>query len=1147
VKFQRFRLTGFKSFVEPTEVPIEAGLTGVVGPNGCGKSNLVEALQWAMGESSYKAMRGSGMEDVIFSGSVARPPRNSAEVTLTLDNSERDAPGAFNDSDTLEVARRIEREAGSTYRVNGHEVRARDVQLLFADASIGAHSAAIVSQGRVGSLIQAKPEARRAVLEEAAGIFGLFGRRHEAELRLKAAEQNLERLEDVLGEIERQLEALRRQARQAVRYRKLSGDIRKTEATALAIRHRFATDAVASARSELEEAGLAVAKAAEQHAGAAKRQAEASAQMPALRDEATAANAAVQRLTLESERLESEEKAIRAQIEELGRRLEQMTADMARERALLADSAETLAQHERDKAEINSHAESHEAKRSEATERLQQAEADFGKSEQLMAEANSSLAELKTRRGQIHQALAEATAREERVKAEQTRVAEERATITAAAGGDRLDRTAEDLRTAETRLGEAERAALKAEREASEARVQAATRQSALAEAESKLARMETEATALRSLLPDNQVASPLIAEVTTREGMEAALAAVLSDELELSTDPADPAHWRWFLAESDPPLPPGIPSLAAFVQGPRVLSRRLAQTGVVDAGDGARLQAMLKPGQTLVSREGDLWRWDGLVARAEARKAATERLHGRRRLTEVVEEIEAFRPAVADASERLSLARTASETADAEETETRQAWRDAQKALDSAREESVAAERRQAGLASRLGALSEADTRLAASLEEIAEARGKAKAELEEMASPDSFDEPIGELQSEMNQNRNAVAEARMALAAIERDAESRAVRLDTIARDEAAWAQRRKAAEAQIASLTDRHSDVTAQRQALGDKPEAIAKQRQDLLTRSADVERKRAEAGDALAEAEARLAEADKSVASANQSLSESREKRGRLEERLEASSQRQRDAEARIRETLHCDPAEAARIAGIEGDDLPALDEIETRLDRYKNERERLGGVNLQADAEAEELAGRRESMISDRDDLVAAINKLRQGIANLNREGRERLTAAFDQVNAQFQRLFVDLFGGGTAELKLIGSDDPLEAGLEVIAKPPGKKPQTMTLLSGGEQALTALSLIFAVFLTKPAPICVLDEVDAPLDDANVERFCSLLEDITSRTDTRFLVITHNPITMSRMNRLFGVTMTERGVSQLVSVDLETAEQFREAS
>ena len=258
MKFSRFRLTGFKSFVEPTEVPIEAGLTGVVGPNGCGKSNLVEALQWVMGENSYKAMRGSGMEDVIFSGSVTRPARNSAEVSLVLDNADHTAPVAFNENDTIDVSRRIERDAGSSYRINGREVRARDVQLLFADASIGAHSAAIVGQGRVGSLISAKPEARRGILEEAAGIHGLFGRRHEAELRLKGAEQNLERLEDVLTEIERQLEGLRRQARQAVRYRNLSGEIRKTEATALAVRLRTASEALAAAEQELADATRAV-------------------------------------------------------------------------------------------------------------------------------------------------------------------------------------------------------------------------------------------------------------------------------------------------------------------------------------------------------------------------------------------------------------------------------------------------------------------------------------------------------------------------------------------------------------------------------------------------------------------------------------------------------------------------------------------------------------------------------------------------------------------------------------------------------------------------------------------------------------------------------------------------------------------------
>jgi chromosome segregation protein len=414
-------------------------------------------------------------------------------------------------------------------------------------------------------------------------------------------------------------------------------------------------------------------------------------------------------------------------------------------------------------------------------------------------------------------------------------------------------------------------------------------------------------------------------------------------------------------------------------------------------------------------------------------------------------------------------------------------------------------------------------------------------------MARPESFDAPIADLQAQMTENRNAVAEARMALAAIERDAEARKVRLEAIAREESAWTNRRRTAEQQIASLTARKSELAEQRDALGDRPDAIARQRYALTERSIDVERKRAVAGDALAEAETALAEADKIVAAANQALSEARERRGRLEERLDGARERLREAGARIRESLQCEPSEATRIAGIDEDALPALDQVESSLERYKQERERLGGVNLQADAEAEELAARRDAMISDRDDLVAAINKLRQGIASLNREGRERLTTAFDEVNRQFQRLFIQLFGGGTAELKLIGSEDPLEAGLEVIAKPPGKKPQTMTLLSGGEQALTALSLIFAVFLTKPAPICVLDEVDAPLDDANVERFCSLLEEITAETGTRFLVITHNPITMSRMNRLFGVTMTERGVSQLVSVDLETAERFREAS
>ncbi len=1145
MKFARFRLTGFKSFVEPTEVSIEAGLTGVVGPNGCGKSNLVEALQWVMGENSYKAMRGSGMEDVIFSGSVARPARNSAEVSLSLDNADRNAPTAFNDADAIDVSRRIERDSGSSYRINGREVRARDVQLLFADASIGAHSAAIVGQGRVGSLISAKPEARRGILEEAAGIHGLFGRRHEAELRLKAAEQNLERLEDVLSEIDRQLEGLRRQARQAVRYRTLSGEIRKAEATALAVRHRFAADTVATAESELAAATALVTERAEAHAKAARDQAAAAEITPALRDQAAAAEASVQRVRLEGDKLESEERAARAQIDELARRLEQLASDLERERGLLSDSAETLERHSAEKAELVANAEGQDAKRAEAGARLERAEAALAESERLMNDANTALADLKARRSRAQRDVDDAAARESRLHAERARIKEERDALSAGDSG-RLSEAHTALEAAEKSLAEAEQTALAAEAEAASARDRAGTAQTVRSDAEARLARLETEATALRSLLPVSEVDAPLIDEVQAREGTETALAAVLNDELDLSTDATDDAYWRLIEASGDAPLPAGVTPLSELVSAPKVLRRRLEQTGLVNAADGPHLQSSLRPGQSLVSREGDLWRWDGYIATAAVRNSAAERLSGRRRLAELVIEIEEFRPDVAEASQRLVAAREASEAASREETARREAWRQAQKALDAARNEVVAAEREQAGQATRLAALTEAETRLSADLEEAIATRKAAADAFQEMAQPEAIESPMESLRAKVGADRNAVSEARMALAEIDREAQSRAARMAAIEREEAAWAGRRTEVEKQIASLETRRQEAESQRQALLGKPEEIAAKRQALSERAAEAETTRRSVGDTLAEAEAALANADKAAGEANQRLSAAREQRGRLEERLGGANERLAEIGERIQEALQCAPSEAAEMAGLSGDNLPALDQVESRLERLKQERERLGGVNLQADSEAEELSGRRDGMIAERDDLIAAITKLRQGIGNLNREGRERLASAFDNVNREFQRLFVHLFGGGTAELKLVGSADPLEAGLEVIAKPPGKKPQTMTLLSGGEQALTALSLIFAVFLTNPAPICVLDEVDAPLDDANVERLCGLLEEITRETDTRFLVITHNPITMARMNRLFGVTMTERGVSTLVSVDLETAEQFREA-
>ena len=1146
MRFSRFRLTGFKSFVEPTEVSIEAGLTGIVGPNGCGKSNLVEALQWAMGENSYKAMRGSGMEDVIFSGSIARPARNSAEVSLSLDNSARTVPSAFNDRDSIDVSRRIEREAGSSYRINGREVRARDVQLLFADAAIGAHSAAIVGQGRVGSLISAKPDARRAVLEEAAGISGLFGRRHEAELRLKATEQNLDRLEDILAEIERQLDGLRRQARQAVRYRNLSSAIRKSEATALAVRYRFATDTVTAAATELAHASVSVTEQAEKLGKAARAQAIAAEIIPALREQAASAEAGVQRIRIEGERLDQEERTIHEQIAELERRSTQLNSDLDRERALLSDSSATLARLADEKAGLVAETAGQDDKQADIVERLETAGGVLGESERLMAEANAALSELTARRGHTQEHLDSITEREAGIQAEQARIAEQRNALSPAGADDRLNNAADALRLAESDLTAAEQSSHAAEEQAALSRDRAAAAQSAVSESEGKLARMETEAKALQSLLPESAVRSPLIETVKPSDGAEAALAAALGDDLDLSTDTIDPAHWRQISGEGDPPLPTGVRPLSDVVDGPAELDRRLAQTGFVDVADGLRLQAELSPGQSLVSREGDMWRWDGLVASAESRRSPADRLSARRRLTELVEKIEEFRPAVEEEAERAETARHGAVEATKEDAARREFWRRAQGSVNQARDELVAAEREQSGVASRLAALSEAKSRLATGLGEVIGERETATAALEQMVLPEELEAPIAALRDKMIADRNSVAELRALLAGINRDSQTRNGRIESIERDEAAWAHRTGEAQTQMESLQSRLVQVTDSRRGLGNRPTAIAKQRRALLDKSGDADKQRAAAADTLAEAEATLAEADKTVTRANAELSEAREVRGRLEERVAGANERLVEISERISETLQCDPSEAEVVAGLTDGSVPALDQVEARLERLKQERERLGGVNLQADREAEELAERRNTMTSDRDDLIAAITKLRRGIASLNREGRERLITAFDTVNIQFQRLFAQLFGGGTAELKLVGSDDPLDAGLEIIAKPPGKKPQTMTLLSGGEQALTALSLIFALFLTNPAPICVLDEVDAPLDDANVERFCNLLEEIANETGTRFLVITHNPITMARMNRLFGVTMAERGVSQLVSVDLETAEQFREA-
>ena len=1157
MKFERLRLTGFKSFCDPTEFRIEPGLTGVVGPNGCGKSNLAEALRWVMGESSYKNMRAAGMDEVIFSGAGARPSRNIAEVALTLDNSDRRAPAAFNDSETIEVARRIEREAGSIYRVNGREVRARDVQLLFADASTGARSPAMVRQGQIAEMIAAKPQARRLILEEAAGVAGLHSRRHEAELRLNAAEDNLARLEEVLKQLDAQIDSLKRQARQSNRYRALAQDIRRHEALAKLIAWRAQDEQFVRARQRLEADEREVAERARAQGEAARLQAMAAADLPPLRDEEAHAGAALHRLTLARDALAAEEKRATERVGELTRHLAEFTRDLEREQALIADAAgvdQRLAAE--DAALIAQGLRSEETKR-DAEARRATLEGRLAEAEATLAEAQAAVADLAARRTAHGAALAEEQRRFSRLEGERASIERERAAL-GAASDDEAAFGAESaaVEALSAALRQAEQEAQAAEAAHAEARDDEARRRAPLAEAERAAGRLDAEIAALTKLLGSTTSGPwpPVVDLIDVARGYEAALGAALGDDLEASTDAAAPRRWSVAeraedeRAEDDPALPPGVEPLAARVAAPAALGRRLAQIGVVPRAEGAALAAALRPGQRLVSKEGDLWRWDGFVCAAEAPSPAAQRLAEKNRLADLSREAEAARQAAEAARLEAARAQEALREAAARESGARNRARETRAACDAARDKLAATERRRAQTLSRLSALDEALKRATTARDEAAERKAQAEAALADLAPENALGQALDLARGVAAEERAAFAEAKAAAQNLAREAEAREARRRAIAQERGSWVERRAKAEAHIAELAARRSAAERELEALADAPAAFVEKRRELITLIDEAEATRKAASDGRAVAETALAEADRAARAAREALGVAREARAASEERLEGARQGREALQRAILSEFDVEPAGLVALAGLaKGGEPPEVEVVERKLESLRQERERLGAVNLRADVELAEVVASRERLIAERDDLTEAIKRLRQAIHSLNQEGRERLLGAFAIVNRHFDDLFATLFEGGAAELQLIESEDPLEAGLEIVARPPGKKSQTLTLLSGGEQALTALALIFAVFLTNPSPICVLDEVDAPLDDYNVERFCDLLDEMRRRADTRFVAITHNPITMARMDRLFGVTMAERGVSQIVSVDLATAERFVEAS
>ena len=855
MEFKKIQLNGFKSFADKTNFLIEEGLTGIVGPNGCGKSNIVESLRWVMGETSAKSMRGSGMEDVIFSGTSNKASKNIAEVSIDVENKNNEGPVQYRDLDQISVRRKIEKDKGSKFYINDKEVRARDAQMFFADLSTGAHSPSMISQGRIGALVTAKPTDRRAILEEAAGISGLHVRRHEAELRLGAAENNLKRADELRRQQEKQLANLQKQAEEASKYKLITEEIKKIEAGLYYLKLieidkeiRIENEINNEAEGEVEGFNTKISEIENLIKSATDK-------VSPLREKNIENLSRIQRLNLELQSLDEENTRTQDEIESIKKSLQTLDEDISRERGIIID-------------------------------------------------ANSN---------------------EKRLKEEKT-----------------------DLIEIDSKYFETE-----------------------------KLSNEELEDA--KNKLKEEQKA---VDEVVTN---------IAEGSINISVGP-------------------------------------------------------IKNVKNSINRVKEL------IDSNEINQAVT--------------------------------------------------------------------------------LLDRCNMELDNFLNDLKNERSR-----EELLSVNEKSQNIKQLQEKY-------ADAYSKNQSIKNESIKRNERIKTIETEVESWKNLLYNSEKMVGELTDRKNKLLDQLKELDNQPK-IQAERKGQISENLRISNKEKIDNDSV------IDETDKQIENLRSQLNEIQEQSIQIRERkassgatIEGLQKRKSDLLDRINSELNLTEENILENSNLNGvEDLPNPVDQEDTLDKKKQEREKLGSVNLKADEETSKYEEEIKKMEQDRSDLVTAIVKLKDSINELNQKGRERLIEAFEKVNRKFNEVYTKLFNGGNAKLELVDSDDPLEAGLEMLVSPPGKRLQSITLLSGGEQALTALSLIFAVFLTNPSPICVLDEVDAPLDDANVTRFCSLLEELIKITNTKFIIVTHHALTMSKMNRLYGVTMPEKGISQLVAVDLQKAESM----
>ena len=1140
MKFKSIRISGFKSFLEPTEIDLNEGLTGIVGPNGCGKSNIVEAMKWVMGENSARQMRGEGMDDVIFSGSNERPARNFAEVTIKLDNTEKKAPTNFNQFDEIEISRKIEREKGSTYRINSKQVRARDVQLIFADSASGARSSGIVSQGRISQIIESSLEERRVILEEAANIKGLHNRKHEAVLKLNGATDNLSRLLDIENTYNEQLIELEKQGRKAARYRSVGDRLRKAEASLFLSLLNKAEQEFNDLEAKFKKSKNQVEEAQINLSENTKSKLEIFNKLPELRTIEAEKAATLQSLNISKIRLEEEEATSKITLNNVLNQISQIETDIRREIEIKDDAIKTISNLLLEKEKLLLDTKDFTTKKNDAARRVNELKIKSENADAKLSSINSKIFSIKSDKSDLENRinnLKEKIKKSEDQKL-QFNMTEDKKLIDE---HNKKRVNIEKLIKEESNKLDLIKKQLENEENLS------ITLKEKKGKIDYDLNVMRADLHSLSSLLGyDEFKNNTLEATIDDIGNLQDAIGSVLGETIlaPVKSDNSDEqniSYWKEITTKFEEKLPKGAIPIISKIKKNSILDIVLIGIGIVENEKTAlKLQKELSFGQALTTLKGGLWRWDGYVQPLGVQNSYSERLQQITKLRNLQDELPSKE------KEEVTIVNEINQN-DLELKKFFGTTKEIESKINLLNNELNDTKLSISSLDSKINSsnilLKEHQNILDTSQKELVDLETLSKKSLN---LPTLLADEL-KIRNAADQCRNQLTDAMAAEQQIRNQESYQQRNLMQINNQKNDWENRKDEAETRIKSLKERLDNLKEDKSRLEKLPDNFVEKANELNIKIETAKQKRNLAADKLVQTETLLNEAEKSEKSSEQNLASFREDMIKVEAALNLASTKIENIEDRVYEKLRVKSKQLKEIVNLSDNEelYTSIETLEKTVQRLLNERESLGAVNLRAEEEMNEMRQKIELMSKERVDLELAIEKLKSGIFELNKEGRQRLKDSFELVNKNFKDLFKELFGGGDAELKLVGDDDPLKAGLEILASPPGKKMQLLSLLSGGEQALTAISLIFSVFLCNPAPICILDEVDAALDDSNVSRFCNLLDKIVDETETYFLVVTHHRLTMAKMNRLFGVTMEQKGISRLVSVDLEQANKIKD--